>query len=80
MRNRAYRKKQDARHKKQLRDISTYSSFPGVSKKNGYYVVNGRGRASKYLKKQSNRKLRRNCVVYKGNQYRKVFDYWWTLY
>lgn len=37
----------------------------------------------KWAKTQSNRKLRRSkldTVPAKGNGYRKVFDYWWTLY
>jgi hypothetical protein len=35
-----------------------------------------------YFKKHSNRKIRRtNYDVYlKGNDYRREFDYWWTIY
>ena len=36
--------------------------------------------AKKYYKRVSNKRLRRTEDRYKGNQYRKVFDYWWTLY
>ena len=46
--------------------------------------------AKKYFKKYSNKKLRRYSnkelqilgaqTAMKGNAYRKVFDYWWTLY
>ena len=34
-----------------------------------------------YLKRRSNRKVRKYFgLSKKGNQYRKVFEYWWTLY
>lgn len=34
-----------------------------------------------FYKRHSNRILRRKSnQAYKGNQYRKIFDYWWTLY
>ena len=35
----------------------------------------------RYLKRRSNRKVRKYFdLSKKGNQYRKVFEYWWTLY
>ena len=34
---------------------------------------------SKYYKRYSNRVVRHTKEIYKGNQYRKVFDYWWTI-
>ena len=34
-----------------------------------------------YLKRRSNRKVRKYFgLSKKGNQYRKVFEYWWTLF
>lgn len=34
-----------------------------------------------YLKRKANRKARKyHTLPKKGNQYRKVFEYWWTLY
>ena len=34
-----------------------------------------------YLKRRANRKVRKyHTLPKKGNQYRKVFEYWWTLY
>ena len=34
-----------------------------------------------YLKRKANRKVRKyHGLPKKGNQYRKVFEYWWTLY
>lgn len=37
-------------------------------------------KAQRYLKKQSNKKARKTALPPKGNEYRKHFEYWWTLY
>lgn len=46
-----------------------------------YYKRYWRGSRSKYLKRQSNKKLRRykHEVPSRGG-YRKVFDFWWELW
>ena len=36
--------------------------------------------AEHFWKRHSNRIIRRRNEIYRGNQYRKCFDYWWTLY
>lgn len=49
------------------------------SKRKGRYIVLNRGSRSKWLKKCSNRKIRR----FKGdlpNNVHKIFDYWWCLW
>lgn len=47
----------------------TYIKRPKSSKYKGFY------------KNYSNRLIRRKCVVLpKGNQFHKIFEYWWTLY
>ena len=33
-----------------------------------------------FYKRYTNKVLRKKKELYQGNQYRKVFDYWWTLY
>lgn len=35
---------------------------------------------AKFLRKQGNRKLRRNKESYNHGSYRKNYDYWWILY
>lgn len=46
----------------------------------GYLKYPKNSNRQKYLKKQSNRKVRRSGDIYgKGNGYRKEFDYWWNL-
>ena len=40
----------------------------------------GQQNVTTYYKRVSNKRLRRTEDRYKGNQYRKVFDYWWILY
>lgn len=34
----------------------------------------------KFLKKLSNRRIRRSGELYRGNQYRKQSEYWWIIY
>lgn len=47
-----------------------------------YFKREYRGSRSKYLKRQSNKKLRRykGEVFMRGGGYRKVFDFWWEMY
>lgn len=45
------------------------------------YRGNHKNSGSFYLKRQSNRMVRRyKDEIHKGGSYRKVFDYWWGLY
>lgn len=76
------------RAKKRLLRITKYSCYPGPYQRTteGYWDKDetfarnpGRGRASKYLKRCSNRKIRHDSSIYQGGHYRKVFDYWWEL-
>lgn len=40
-----------------------------------------RGKRSMYLKRQSNKKIRRNKEYFpKGNKVKRLFDFWWELY
>lgn len=41
---------------------------------------NGQTSRTRYYKRYSNKKVRKTNITYKRNQYKKVFDYWWTLY
>lgn len=36
--------------------------------------------AKQYWKRHSNKIVRKRNEAFRGNQYRKCFDYWWTLY
>ena len=36
-------------------------------------------RITKYLRRQSNRKVRKSNELANGNQYRKHYDYWWII-
>ena len=45
-----------------------------------YYKRWYRGKCSKYLKQQSNKKIRRyKGELHKGNMVHKLFDFWWEL-
>ena len=83
-----YRRHQERVHQKRLKDISEYCGYPGIKNvgydwhsgmDNFYYYKSvGRGKASRYLKNQSNRAVRRmKCGS--GGQYKKCYDYWWKL-
>lgn len=37
-------------------------------------------RRQKYLKNQSDRRLRRQKEAYQYGQYRRCYEYWWSLY
>lgn len=43
------------------------------------YLSNVSGH-SKYWRRVSNKKVRKTKILLRYNQYKKVFDYWWTLY
>lgn len=46
-----------------------------------YYIRFYRGKRSKYLKKLSNKKVRKYDGEISGKGgYKKLFDYWWELY
>lgn len=70
-----------------LLQISEYSDCPGPYRRTAEYWGKdenfarnpGRGKASKYLKRCSNKKLRKCNEVLSGSEYKKVFDYWWAL-
>lgn len=39
------------------------------------------GNRQQYLKREANHMVRKyHGLLKKGNQYRRVFEYWWTLY
>lgn len=44
------------------------------------YRGNHKGNRYSYYKKYSNRKVRRyNGEIHNGSNYKKIFDYWWTV-
>ena len=82
MRYRAFRRKTEAKSKNKLKKIAEEKNYciGGVYLHNGHYVIYDRGKRSKWLKRQSNKKLRREKDIFQRGQYRKVFDYWWELW
>ena len=52
----------------QFKQVGKYIKYPKNSN------------AERYWKRHSNRVIRRRNELYQRNQYRKCFDYWWTLY
>lgn len=44
-----------------------------------WYKRGYRGQLSKYLKKLSNKKVRKYDGDIRNNKYRRIFDFWWSL-
>ena len=89
----AYRRAMKTKHKAAMMQILSYGYYKptvGYVKRiyvDGRYQQVGKyikypknSNAERYWKRHSNRVIRRRNEIYHGNQYRKCFDYWWTLY
>lgn len=91
----AQRRKEDRKHKRKARKIWAEGSFYGgyypVDKHGNYadeeeniayFKREDTGKRSRFLKKQSNRKIRQDNSdeALKGGEYKKKFDYRWELY
>lgn len=35
---------------------------------------------TKWLKRKANKRVRRDDEIYRGGSYRKLYEYWWTLF
>lgn len=90
---RSYRRKMSRQKFEKKKDICTHSYHaPWVDwdEVDGKWMPVGKyikyphnSEARSYFKKVSNRKVRRakhDDISQKGNNYRRQFDYWWTLY
>lgn len=89
----AYRRFASVKHKRKLMKIIDYQRFyshmgyvdwdwvDGVLQKTGQYIKYPKNNnRQKFLKRYSNKVVRKYTNNLRGNQYRKCFDYWWTLY
>lgn len=77
------REKYKARLKKLNEITNGYPPIVSCKEKDGkiYYKRWYRGKRSKYLKRQSNKRIRRyKCDLPNGNQNHKLFDFWWEMY
>lgn len=45
-----------------------------------YYSSGKKSGKTKFYRRVSNKKVRKSEEVFSYNQYRKLFDYWWTLF
>lgn len=80
-----YRRTQKERHKL-LKLYNETKTHYGV----GVYYSNKRNRyvrcylkkpgTKKFLKNQTNKKIRKDKTLYQGNLYRKRDEYWWKIY
>jgi len=89
----AYRRYQTRKKRNDLMRILGYGFKPyvghvngswidGVWQQTGTYVKRSKSSEMRqFYKRYTNKKVRRCKEAFsKGNQYRKCFDYWWTLY
>lgn len=89
----AYRRKMAKQKFKKKRAIGTYidhACWVDWEEVDGKWMPVGKyikyphdSEVRRYFKKYSNKKVRRakyDDIPMKGNNYRKQFDYWWTLY
>ena len=89
----AYRRDMKAKHKARMVRLLSYGHYKptvayidwdyidGHFQPVGQYIKYPKNsNAEQYWKRHSNRIIRRRNEIYQGNQYRKCFDYWWTLY
>lgn len=89
----AYRRKMSVKKDKALRKILGYGYKPyagwvdwdwvdGVWQETGKYIKYPKNSNKQaYYKRYTNKIVRRQYELpVKGNQYRKHFDYWWTMY
>ena len=89
----AYRRAMEIKHKRDLLRIISYSGYKphigyidwdrvdDVWQPVGKYIKYPKNsNAQRYWKRHSNKIIRRRNEIYRGNHYRKCFDYWWTLY
>ena len=90
---RAYRRMMNERKFKRLHRIVTSSYVPHAGYTNWSYVDGQHVPTGTYIKYPKNSNRQRLCkkassarvrrymdLPGKGNSYRRVFDYWWTLY
>ena len=69
------------KHGNRVPDNEWYIWFPEDEKREfAYYKRQYRGKRSKYLKKLSNRKIRRyEGELHNGYHCHRLFDFWWEL-
>jgi len=89
---RKYRRYMNAVKDKRLRKILNYGYIPHAGWVehdfvDGEHVCVGRyikyprnSNAQRFLKRYSNRIVRKSPISRKGAGYKKLFDYWWSLY
>lgn len=91
--SRSYRRLMEARKKKRLFRVVTGSYIPhagyvdwtfenGKMKPTGKYIKYPKNsNCQKWMKKETSHRARKaKYMPIKSNYYRRLFDYWWTLY
>lgn len=77
-----YRRAKEQKAKDKMQEASTHShkGWYGYYYQNGHWAKMYRGKRSKWLKRQSNKAIRRDKdFVGSNGDYKKKYDYWWEL-
>lgn len=80
----AYRRAMKAKHRSQRMQILNgggYMPWVGfIDHRTGKYIkLPSNSNAQRYLKRMSNKSIRRSDEVYRGGAYKKQYEYWWNL-
>lgn len=80
-RHRHSRRKSDYLKEKRRIDITEYTYYIGsVDKQNKYFKPKSNSSIERYYKKVANRKVRHNPNCFNNGGYKKVYDYWWSIW
>lgn len=76
-----YRRKMERKRNRKRLQILEYGYKPSIGiDKGGYWVGAKNSKAQKYLKKVSNKKVRKNPYIGNYSDYKKHFDYFWNWF
>lgn len=77
---RRWKKEQEIEHKKHISKNGKHW-YLGYYFHNDHYCNTGRGKLSKYYKRQTNKAMRKLPLQtnIQHNEYRKLYDYWWSI-
>ena len=86
--SRAVRRKKSRRYKHRIRRMAEENQGTGrrfvlhgpfYNREKNQVIIADKGRASKFIKRAANKKIRRTRDLLKGGVYRKVYDHWWAV-
>lgn len=74
------RKREDKRRLEKLSKENGFAYFNENKNRYVQYFVSSKSKYTKFLKRLSNKKIRKVTDIPRKGNYRKHFEYWWTLF